>query len=247
MSVLFLIKVILFTDDTKMVNKYIISQLLTTLNEENLMENKTLLKIFMNIISPFNGKINKGNENQMLKDKSDISNKKDESKRYEELVGFIINDLTRVVNLNLRSILTDNTYSNLLIDLVERLESKTEYSDLLKELLTNTIKYLTMDTGLLFDKVGQFTLNKLMKHVIETDKELENEINFNFFQEMAKLINTDLKAFLETKAVFLIVKILEHEKTKPLLLKDVKKFKNEIIEHAKKEGMVGHQLLSKLI
>jgi len=54
-SILFIIKIILFCDDTKIVEKHILQVLVEQLNEQ-LMQNKNLLKIFMNIIHPFNTK-----------------------------------------------------------------------------------------------------------------------------------------------------------------------------------------------
>ena len=88
------------------------------MNEE-LMQNKSLLKVFMNLVSPFNLKCNKQDEQIILQNNEDTSSKKDMTKRREELMEFIIEDLVRYVNLNIRFFLTDPSYANLLVDLID--------------------------------------------------------------------------------------------------------------------------------
>ena len=57
----------------------------------------------------------------------------------------------------------------------------------------------------------------------------------------------DLDKFLDSRAVFLIVMIMENKDTKTFLSKEIEKFRGDIMKNKDNEKLKGMQLLSKLI
>jgi hypothetical protein len=252
-SLLFLIKIILFCDDTKLVQKHILTTLIEKMNEE-FMQNKGLLKVFMNIIVPFNPRCNKQDEQKILQDNQDSSSKKDLSKRRDELVSFVLDSLMNNVNLNMKFFISDQTYSTFVVDLVNYLDEKEEYKSHLETMLGNVIDVLKIDqksnyddlqSTILADKIGHFTINKILGVFLK--KNHLEEPRFKFIKDLSALLLTDIVGYLETKAVFIIVKIVENEATQKLLHKEVAKHKNTILEKAKEKELIGYQLLAKII
>jgi hypothetical protein len=252
MSILFLIKIILFCDDTKLVQKYILQTLIERMQEE-FMQNKGLLKIFMNIIVPFNPHCNKQDEQKVLHDSADTASKKDLSKRRDELVGYILTDLLNNVNLNMKFFINDPDYSHLVVDIIRYLDERGEdVKSHLETILTNISELIKIDlksfhdeveSTILANKTGHFTINKIITVFLKKGN-LE-EPRLKFIKDLANAFLIDLKAFLDTKAIFIIVKIMENPETKKFLQNEMKKYKTEITEKSKQEGLIGYQLLAK--
>jgi len=250
-SALFLIKIILFTDDTKIVEKHIITFLIEQMNE-SFMQNKIILKMFANLISPYNSKTNNQYENKVLQYSVDSSSKKSDEKRHEEVIQIISEDLFRVVNPNIKFLISDNNYSALLVDFVNYLNSHSLH-DKLREILKNIVEVLEIDyktnfddvkTTLLSDKTAHFILNRIIK-IVNTN--LDQDFKIDFIKKIAELILCNFEEFLNTQAIFVIVKIMDNEKTKQFLEKDVKKFKNLIKKKSNEKELIGFQLLNKII
>ena len=98
----------------------------------------------------------------------------------------------------------------------------------------------------LMDKVGQFTIKRIFKDLIE-EKGESNKYGKNFAEKLAKIMKRDLEKFLDSRAVFLIVMIMENKDTKKYLDKELEKFKGIIMKNKDNEKLKGMQLLSKLI
>lgn len=252
LSVIYLIKVILFNDDTKLVEKYLLKSLVELMNEE-IMQNKNLLKIFINIISPFNPRVNNQYENKTLQYKVDSSSKKDDNKRTEELISLVLEDIFRIVNLNNKFFVTDNLCSNLLLELIAYLKKHDSDGEKLKELLKNLLYLIEIDyknnfdyleATLLADKTSHFVINKLIKTILSDSSDL-TESQVAFFKGLTGVLLNNLEGFLNTKAIFIVVTLVENEKTKKYIEKDLKKLKNLITEKSEEKDMIGFQLLNK--
>jgi pumilio homology domain family member 6 len=250
-SALFLVKIILFTDDTKLVEKHIVHFLIEQLNE-SFMQNKIILKIFANIISPCNSKTNNQYENKILQYSVDSSSKKSDEKRHEEVIQIISEDIFRVVCPNIKFLISDNNYSTLFVDFVNYLNTH-KVHEKLKEILKNTVEVLEIDyktnfddvkTTLLSDKTAHFVLNRIIKII---NNNLDEDYKLDFINKIADLILCNFEEFLNTQAIFVIVKIMENEKTKQFLEKDVKKYKNLIKKKSTEKELIGFQLLNKII
>lgn len=250
-STLFLIKIILFTDDTKLVEKHIINFLIEQLNE-SFMQNKIILKIFANIISPCNSKTNNQYENKVLQFSRDSSSKKSDEKRHDEVIQIILEDLFRVVSPNIKFLICDNSYSALLVDLINYLNSNNIH-DKLGEILKNIVEVLEIDyksnfddvkTTFLSDKTAHFVVNRIIKII---NGNLDQDYKIDFIKKIAELLLCNFEEFLNTQAIFVIVKIMENEKTKQFLEKDLKKFKNLIKKKSEEKELIGFQLLNKII
>jgi len=250
-SSLFLIKIILFNDDTKLVEKHIINFLIEQLNE-SFMQSKIILKIFANIISPCNSKTNNQYENKVLQYSIDSSSKKSDAKRHEEVIQIMLEELFKAVNHNLKNIIADNSYSTLLVDIINYLNTNA-LNDKLQEILKNIVDVVEIDyktnfddvkTTLLSDKTAHFVINRIIKLL---NANLDQDYKLDFIKNIAEILLRNFEEFLNTQAIFVIVNIMENEKTKKFLEKDVKKFKNVIKKKSSEKDLIGFQLLNKVI
>ena len=249
----FIIKIILFTDDTVNINKIFINAIMEKL-DANIVENKNCLKIIWNIISPFNKKCNNVQQQNLLNFSSPNSNKKPLEKRQSEILGNIFEKLFKIINFEIKFLIKDILFSHFLTDFILYLSQKNEIEKL--ETIINTIiSYIEEDYKnnkdnlndcILMDKVGQFTIKRIFKDLIEFKGEA-NKYGKNFAEKLAKIMKGDLDKFLDSRAVFLIVMIMENKDTKKYLEKEIEKFKGIIMKNKDNEKLKGMQLLSKLI
>ena len=249
----FIIKIILFTDDTVNINKIFINAIIEKL-DANIVENKNCLKIIWNIISPFNKKCNNVQQQNLLNFSTPNSNKKPLEKRQNEILGNIFEKLFKIINFEIKFLIKDILFSHFLTDFILYLSQKNEIEKL--ETIINTIiSYIEEDYKnnkdnlndcILMDKVGQFTIKRIFKDLIEFKGEA-NKYGKNFAEKLAKIMKGDLDKFLDSRAVFLIVMIMENKDTKKYLSKELGKFKGIIMKNKDNEKLKGMQLLSKLI
>ena len=249
----FIIKIILFTDDTVSVNKIFMNAIMDKL-DTNMVENKNCLKIIWNIISPFNKKCNNVQQQNLLNYSSKNSNKKSLDKRQKEILDNIFEKLFKIVNYGIRFLIKDILFSHFLTDFILFLAQKNEIEKL-ENIINNIIQYLEEDyknnkdnvnNCALADKVGQFTVKRIFKDLIENEGEA-NKYGKNFAEKIAKIMKPDLDKFLDSRAVFLIVMIMENKDTKTFLSKEIEKFRGDIMKNKDNEKLKGMQLLSKLI
>jgi pumilio family protein 6 len=260
--VLFLIKVILFNDDTKLVEKHILNTLLEALTEE-FLTNKSILKIFCNLLNYRNNKINTQQENKIISYDLNCSSKKDDYKRQEEIMSVILEELFRIVDINIKFCISDDSYVIILNDLIEYL-IKTKNEEKLIRILNDVYAVMEIDYKRNFDelsnsifaaKTGHFAVIKILKAF---DSAVEEEVNANansnllkikmeFCEKVTKILLKNVEGFLNTKAIFIFVKLVENPKTKSLVEKELTKHKALIKENENKEKLSGFQILSKAL
>ena len=249
----FIIKIILFTDDTVNVNKIFMNAIMDKL-DANIVENKNCLKIIWNIISPFNKKCNNVQQQNLLNYSTPNSNKKPLEKRIGEILENIFEKIFKIINFEIKFLIKDILFSQFLTDFIQFLSQKNEIEKL--ETIINTIvSYIEEDYKnnkdnlnecVLMDKVGQFTIKRIFKDLIEIDGEA-NKYGKKFAEKLANIMKADLDKFLDSRAVFLIVMIMENKDTKKYLSKELGKFKGIIMKNKDNEKLKGMQLLAKLI
>ena len=249
----FIIKIILFTDDTVNVNKIFMNVIMDKL-DANIVENKNCLKIIWNIISPFNKKCNNVQQQNLLNYSTPNSNKKPLEKRIGEILENIFEKIFKIINFEIKFLIKDILFSNFLTDFIQFLSQKNKIEKL--ETIINTIiTYIENDYKnnkdnlnecVLMDKVGQFTIKRIFKDLIEFEGEA-NKYGKNFGEKLANIMKGDLDKFLDSRAVFLIVMIMENKDTKKYLSKELGKFKGIIMKNKDNEKLKGMQLLAKLI
>ena len=249
----FIIKIILFTDDTVNVNKIFMNAIMDKL-DANIVENKNCLKIIWNIISPFNKKCNNVQQQNLLNYSTPNSNKKPLEKRIGEILENIFEKIFKIINFEIKFLIKDILFSQFLTDFIQFLSQKNEIEKL--ETIINTIvSYIEEDYKnnkdnlnecVLMDKVGQFTIKRIFKDLIEIDGEA-NKYGKKFAEKLANIMKSDLDKFLDSRAVFLIVMIMENKDTKKYLSKELGKFKGIIMKNKDNEKLKGMQLLAKLI
>ena len=249
----FIIKIILFTDDTVNVNKIFMNAIMDKL-DANIVENKNCLKIIWNIISPFNKKCNNVQQQNLLNYSTPNSNKKPLEKRIGEILENIFEKIFKIINFEIKFLIKDILFSQFLTDFIQFLSQKNEIEKL--ETIINTIvSYIEEDYKnnkdnlnecVLMDKVGQFTIKRIFKDLIEIDGEA-NKYGKKFAEKLANIMKADLDKFLDSRAVFLIVMIMENKDTKKYMSKELGKFKGIIMKNKDNEKLKGMQLLAKLI
>ncbi len=268
-SLLFFIKIILFNDDTKLVEKYVLKPLIEQMHEE-VMQNKNILKVLMNIVTPFNPRVNNPYENNILQYKIDSASKKDERKRWGENISLMLNDTFHCVNPNTKFFITDASYSALLIELVHLLaweeqgseeEGAASNTEMLKELLGSIYSTVNIDfqnnfddlnSTLLAEKTSHFVLNRIVKSLMkgENMNAAKEEIVFDFLKKLWSVVNKNMEGYLTTKGIFVIVSVLEAAKKikkEKQFLADLKKFNNLINTKASEKDMVGFGIFNKII
>lgn len=249
----FIIKIILFTDDTVNINKIFMNVIMEKL-DANIVENKNCLKIIWNIISPFNKKCNNVQQQLLLNFASINSNKKPLEKRQGEILENIFEKMFKIINFEIKFLIKDILFSHFLTDFISFLSQKNEIEKL--ETIINTIiSYIeedyknnkdTLNNCVLMDKVGQFTIKRIFKDLIELKTEA-NKYGKSFAEKLANIMKGNLDKFLDSRAVFLVVMIMENNDTKKYLNKELSKFKGEIMKNKNNDKLKGMQLLSKLI
>ena len=249
----FIIKVILFTDDTVNINKTFMNAIIDKLNE-NIIENKNCLKIIWNILYPFNKKCNNVQQQNLLSYSTPNSNKKSLEKRQSELLANIFEKIFKIVNYDIKLFLKDLLYSNFLTDFMKYLITKNEIEKL--ETLTNTIiTYIeddyknnkdTIENCILADKIGHVTIKRILKELNEAKGEAK-KCEMTLAEKIAHILKADMDKFLNLRAIFIIVQLTENENTKNLLNKELKKYKGEIMKNKDNDKLTGMKLLAKLI
>ena len=249
----FIIKIILFTDDTVNINKIFMNAIMEKL-DANIVENKNCLKIIWNIISPFNKKCNNVQQQYLLNYSTTNSNKKPLEKRQSELLENIFEKIYKIINFEIKFLIKDSLFNQFLTDFILFLSQKKEIEKL--ETIINTIiSYIeddyknnkeNLNDCVLMDKVGQFTIKRIFKDLIEMEGEAY-KYGKNFAEKIANIMKKDLDKFLDSRAVFLIVMIMENKDTKKYLSKELGKFKGIIMKNKDNEKLKGMQLLAKLI
>ena len=222
---------------------------------ENILENKNCLKIVWNILYPFNKKCNNVQQQNLLSYSSPNSNKKTLQKRQAELLSSnVIDKIFKIVNYDIKLFLKDLLYSNFLTDFLKYLISKNEIEKV--ENLINTIISCieddyknnkdTIDNCILIDKVGHVTLKRILKELDETEGEAK-KYEITLAEKIAYILKSEMDKFLNSRAIFIIVQLMENEKTKNLLSKELKKYKGEIMKNKDNDKLKGMQLLAKLM
>lgn len=249
---LFLIKIVLFNDDTKLVEKHILNTLLEALSEE-FLTNKSVLKFFCNILNFKHNKINTQQENKILAYAVDSSSKKDDFKRQEEILSASLEEIFKTVHLNLKFCMTDQSYVIIFNDLIDYLISS-KNKDKLSEILNDTINVLEIDSKrnsddlnnlIITDKTGHFAINRILKSFEANSNEENDKINLQFCSKLVKTLLNNVEGFLDTKAIFIFIKLLDNKKTRSLVDKELLKHKNLIKDKIKDEKLTGFQILSK--
>ena len=249
----FIIKIILFTDDTVNINKIFMNAIIEKL-DANIVENKNCLKIIWNIISPFNKKCNNIQQQNLLNYSTPNSNKKSLEKRQGEILDNILEKIFKIINFDIKFLIKDILFSHFLTDFILFLSQKNDIEKL-ETIINSIISYIqddyknnqdTLNDCVLMDKVGQFTIKRIFKDLIELKGE-GNKYGKSFGEKLANIMKGNLDKFLDSRAVFLIVMIMENKDTKKYLSKELGKFKGEIMKNKDNEKLKGMQLLSKLI
>ena len=68
-----------------------------------------------------------------------------------------------------------------------------------------------------------------------------------FAEKISNLLKSELDKFLNSKAIFIIVQLMENENTKKFIMDYLKKFKSLIMKNKDNKKLAGMVLLAKLI
>ena len=147
----------------------------------------------------------------------------------------------------MRFFIMEPTYSNLLFDLVETLSD-----DKLESVLKNLYDVINFDyqsnyddlnSLMITDNTGHFNIVKVLKVITKN----QTDVKITFCKNLSDLLLNNIDGFMDTKAIFIIIRLLETEQTYKLLANQVKKYKSKITEKAKEPELKGYQILSKIV
>ena len=249
----FIIKIILFTDDTVNINKTFMNAIIDKLNE-NIIENKNCLKIIWNILYPFNKKCNNVQQQQLLSYSTPNSNKKSLEKRQSELLANIFEKIFKIINYDIKIFIKDLLFSNFLTDFIKYLITK-NYIEKLETLINTILSYVetdyknnkdTIDNCIFSDKVGHVVLKRILKELNESEGEAK-KYEMTFAEKIAYILKSDMDKFIHSRAIFLMVQLMENKNTKKLINNELSKFKGEIMKNKDNDKLVGMKLLAKLM
>lgn len=249
----FVIKIILFTDDTKIIeknfNKLIIEKL-----TDNLQGNLNILKIIWNLLYPYNKKCNNVMQQEALSFSRPYSNKKDLDRRQAEIFTPMFEDIYKIIYYEIRFLLTDDLFSIFLTDFIQFLIDKDEVQKV-EEVINKVISILELDeqsnkdtitNSLLAHRVAHKTIKRIMKSLAETKNESKKYFA-TFVEKIAKMLKRNMAELINTKAIFIVVQIMENESTKKLLKEEMTKYRKEIMENKDNKKLAGMMLLAKII
>ena len=249
----FIIKIILFTDDTVNINKTFMNAIIDKLNE-NIIKNKNCLKIIWNILYPFNKKCNNVQQQQLLSYSTPNSNKKSLEKRQSELLANIFEKIFKIINYDIKIFIKDLLFSNFFTDFIKYLITK-NYIEKLETLINTILSYVetdyknnkdTIDNCIFSDKVGHVVLKRILKELNESEGEAK-KYEMTFAEKIAYILKSDMDKFIHSRAIFLMVQLMENKNTKKLINNELSKFKGEIMKNKDNDKLVGMKLLAKLM
>ena len=252
-GIYFIIKIILFTDDTVIINKTFMNSIMDKLSQ-NLVEQKNLIKIVWNIISPFNKKCNNEIQQKLLSYSTPNSNKKSIEKRQTELIDNIYDKLVKMVIFQMKFFFKDLFCSFFFTDFIQYIIKKKDIENL--EHINNAIKELIeknyqenkdkLENCILMDKTGHVVIKRIMKELYEEGGE-SKKYGISLAEKVANVIKCDMQNFLNSRGIFIIVQLMENNDMKKFINKDVMKFKSDIMKNKDNEKLTGMQLLAKII
>ena len=85
-----------------------------------------------------------------------------------------------------------------------------------------------------------------MKSLAETKNESKKYFA-TFVEKIAKMLKRNMAELINTKAIFIVVQIMENESTKKLLKEEMTKYRKEIMENKDNKKLAGMMLLAKII
>ena len=94
--------------------------------------------------------------------------------------------------------------------------------------------------------MGHVTLKRILKELDESEGEAK-KYEITLAEKIAYILKSEMDKFLNSRAIFIIVQLMENEKTKNLLNKELKKYKGEIMKNKDNDKLKGMQLLAKLM
>ena len=93
--------------------------------------------------------------------------------------------------------------------------------------------------------LGHADIHRVIKDMIKAEVAGKNEV-LHFSKVIAGILLKDFESHVETRAVFIVIELLEHKETSPFLVKQVKAMLPSIQKTAKSQPKsVGLQLLVK--
>jgi hypothetical protein len=252
--IIFLTKIMLFTDDTKIIEKHFTKLIIETLSE-NFQQNPLLIKLIWNLLEPFNKKCNNPPTANVLSYSKPYSNKKDLNKRQKEVLSSMFDDVYKIIYYETRFLLTDIVYSMLLTDFIKYLITANDLKKT-EEMLNHVISLIeidvksnvdTIDNCILCHTIGHKTIKRIMKELNEIQSDVAQKYEMSFCSKIAKMLQSNLDGFLKTKAIFIIVQLVEKSHTKDLIINDLNKFKGEILKNKDNKKLTGMMLLAKAL
>ena len=226
LGTLFLLKVLLTMDDTILSCKMILDRVIELLPD--LITNPAPMRMLGAICSEKTSKYYANDDNEVLSYSKFNTGKKDEAARKQEVIEHLMEGLKKSLPKLIPGNLNNREFCGFLTDVLSYIV-KGHY-EVYKEPLQAFIGAIERNVSLGCDQL----VVDIIKHVAE-EEDKAGKSN-DFATEICRIINANLDAFLTTKGVFAIVKLLKIESTKKLLHSEILKKKARIEELAGTTG-----------
>jgi pumilio family protein 6 len=245
---LFILHVLNNLDDTVLSKKKILQDILLTIDDNK--SDECFAKIFVGIQAPLSKTHFTGEEIEAFEAlKEHSSSKKDALVRRKELMEIVTKPLETFFEENMLYYLMDTEKSPLLTKtFAMRVElGGVKDSDAVDEMFRQIQKKQHIDARSqpLF---GHPQLHRVLKDLVKLEQGVDGG-SLDFSKQMASVLLKNLESCLDSRAVWILVALLEHERTKSLLSSDLQAEKHLIAIADKKQGdkSKGLQVLQKLL
>lgn len=243
---LFLIHIITTLDDTQLTKKKILHEAMKLIDDQ--VADRQFQLVLLSALLPIevlNKKFLTADETasmQLCKARS--SSKKDNKIRWAELVKVVQKPLEIFFEEKLQYYLVEINQNTVLKSLCTAIVQNGSIgeSDLMDELMRRVQQKTANDVNTPTEKymmIGHQDVHRLLKDLVTAECEVVKEkadFELKYSQQMAKILLKNFDDAITTRAVFILICLIENEATKPLVTKQLKAKKSAIEAEFKKSG-----------
>jgi len=244
---LFIIHIVNNLDDTVISKKKILSDVLVMIDD--LKSDECFVKLFMGIFCPDSKRYFSEEELEAfscLKEHS--TSKKDADQRHQEILSIVTKPIETFFEENMLYYLLDTRKNHLLPRVLgARIElGSIKESDCMDEMLRQIQKKHHYD-GKSQMLIGHPDLHRNIKDLVKQDA-TQKDSKLDFCSQIASIISKNFLECIETRAVWIIVELLENENTAKLIKPEVAKNKDALKALVKKgKGTKGVEVILKAL
>ncbi|CDW78334.1 pumilio domain-containing protein kiaa0020 homolog [Stylonychia lemnae] len=238
-SHLFVIHILNNLDDTQLAKKKIITEILKNIDE--FISDKYYQQVIIGVLQPRSKRYFIAEELEAFEAlKEHTSSKKPEEVRRAELLKCLLKPLEAFFEENLSYYLLEinkNQVLKCVLQCIIEVGCGVEHQDLIDEMFRQAIKKEAYEKeggekGIL---LGHQDLHRVLKELVKQEREQEDtKETLTFSNTIGSVLLKNFDDVIRSRAVFILLELIEHEETKAIVLSQVQKNK-KTIEKIRKE------------